>query len=305
MAFRSSGLISFRLQLTGTQTLPCHDPEVLRAVSMYQLGLPRMPAAGRSGELLGRGTGTSLEFQEYREYMPGDDIRHLDWSAYARSDSLMVRLYREEISPRMDVLLDVSRSMSTSPAKMQMARQLSAMFAMMAGKTGSQPSVWLVGDEIPAPSVRLETLSMLDDVQFQAAGAMDELLADHAVPFKRQAIRVVISDFLFPHEPGQLIRRLAGEASVLWLIQILTSWESDPVSAGGTRLIDIESGSETDVYLNRQTIAEYKQRLQGLQEEIALHCRRHHALPVTLIADQGLSVACREELSRVEILRAS
>jgi uncharacterized protein (DUF58 family) len=90
---------------------------------MYQLGLPRTPGSGRSGELLGRGTGTSLEFQEYREYMPGDDIRHLDWSAYARSDSLMVRLYREEISPRMDVLLDVSRSMSTSPAKMQIARQ--------------------------------------------------------------------------------------------------------------------------------------------------------------------------------------
>lgn len=272
---------------------------------MYQLGLPRMPVSGRSGELLGRGTGTSLEFQEYREYTPGDDIRHLDWAAYARSDSLMVRLYREEISPRMDVLLDISRSMSTSPAKMQMARQLSAMFAMMAGRTGSQPTVWLVGDEVPAPAVRLETLSMLDDIPFQAAGGMDDLLANHAVPFKRQAIRVVISDFLFPHEPGQLIRRLAGEASVLWLIQILGSWEADPVAAGGTRLIDIESRHETDVYLNRQTIADYKQRLQGLQKEISLHCQRHHAVSVTLIADQGLPAVCREELSRVEILRAS
>jgi uncharacterized protein (DUF58 family) len=285
--------------------LPRHDPEVLRAVSMYQLGLPRMPVAGRSGELLGRGTGTSLEFQEYREYMPGDDIRHLDWSAYARSDSLMVRLYREEISPRMDILLDVSRSMSTSPAKMQIARQLSAMFAMMAGRTGSQPSVWLVGDEVPAPSVRLENLATLDDVPLQALGTMDDLLADHAVPFKRQAIRVVISDFLFPHEPGQLVRRLAGEASVLWLVQVLNSWEADPVASGGTRLIDIESGNETDVYLNQQTIADYKRRLQALQEETALHCRRHHAVPVTLIADQGLAVACREELSRAEILRAS
>ena len=285
--------------------MPRQDPEVLRAVSMYQLGLPRMPAAGRSGELLGRGTGTSLEFQEYREYMPGDDIRHLDWAAYARSDSLMVRLYREEISPRMDVLLDVSRSMSTSPAKMQMARQLSAMFSMMAGKTGSQPSIWLVGDEVPSPSLRLENLATLDDVPFQALGTMDDLLADHAVPFKRQAIRVVISDFLFPHQPSQLVRRLAGEASVLWLVQVLTGWEANPAASGGTRLIDIESGNEIDVYLNQQTITEYKQRLQNLQEEIALHCRRHHAVPVTLIADQGLTVACREELSRAEILRAS
>src|SRR5512134_4097662 len=90
-----------------------HDPEDQRAVSSYQLGIPRMPVAGRSGELLGRGTGSSVEFQEYREYLPGDDIRHVDWAAYARSDALMVRLYREEISPRVQVLLDASRSMTT------------------------------------------------------------------------------------------------------------------------------------------------------------------------------------------------
>lgn len=54
------------------------DPEVQQAAARYQLGLPRMPVSGRSGELLGRGTGSSLEFQEYREYQIGDDIRHLD-----------------------------------------------------------------------------------------------------------------------------------------------------------------------------------------------------------------------------------
>ena len=72
-----------------------NDPEVQRAADAYLLGLPRTPAAGRSGELLGRGTGSSLEFQEYREYVPGDDIRHLDWGAYGRSDTLMVRLFRK------------------------------------------------------------------------------------------------------------------------------------------------------------------------------------------------------------------
>ena len=89
------------------------NPEVQQAAARYQLGLPRMPVSGRSGELLGRGTGSSLEFQEYREYQFGDDIRHLDWAAYARSDALMVRLYREEISPRMEILLDASRSMTS------------------------------------------------------------------------------------------------------------------------------------------------------------------------------------------------
>src|SRR6476646_437313 len=90
-----------------------NDPEVQRAADTFQLGLPRTPSAGRAGELLGRGTGSSLEFQEYREYVPGDDIRHLDWGAYARSDTLMVRLFREEISPRTEILLDASRSMAS------------------------------------------------------------------------------------------------------------------------------------------------------------------------------------------------
>ncbi|MEO1999754.1 MAG: DUF58 domain-containing protein, partial [Planctomycetaceae bacterium] len=80
------------------------DPAVRRAADRYQLGLPSTPIRGIAGELLGRGTGSSLEFQEYREYLPGDDVRHLDWAAYARSDSLMVRLYREEVSPITEVL---------------------------------------------------------------------------------------------------------------------------------------------------------------------------------------------------------
>src|SRR5207302_10983766 len=80
-----------------------NDLEVQRAADTYMLGLPRTPAAGRSGELLGRGTGSPLEFQEYREYVPGDDIRHLDWGAYARSDRLMVRPFRAGVRPKTEI----------------------------------------------------------------------------------------------------------------------------------------------------------------------------------------------------------
>ncbi len=58
------------------------DPEVQRALETYQLGLPACPRR-TLGELLGRGVGSSIEFQEYRQYVPGDDIRHLDWGAFA------------------------------------------------------------------------------------------------------------------------------------------------------------------------------------------------------------------------------
>ena len=282
-----------------------NDPEVLRAVSLHQLGLPRMPVSGRTGELLGRGTGTSLEFQEYREYMPGDDIRHLDWSAYARSDALMVRLYREEISPRLEVLLDVSRSMTTGLEKAQLAKQLAALFGLLSGAIGGRPVIWLLGDERPSRSVLLETLDSLDSEPFESVASLEAVLQDHQPPLQRQSIRVVISDFLFPHDPQSLVRNLAREASVVWLIQLLTPWESEPAPGQGTRLVDIETGRETDLNLNGQVVGEYLKRLAHLQAELTLHCRRHHAAFVTLTAGRGLNVLCREELTQAGILRPS
>ena len=264
-----------------------------------------MPVSGRSGELLGRGSGTSLEFQEYREYLPGDDIRHLDWAAYARSDTLMIRLYREEISPRMEVLLDVSKSMSTSPAKMLMAKQLATLFVLLSGALGGRPNIWLVGDERPARSIQWETLDTLSNLEFTSTAVLSDVLAEHQIPLKRQAVRVVISDFLFPLQPEPFVRRLAGDASVLWLIQVLNGWEANPAPSGGTRLIDVESGQDLDLFLSQPVIAEYKQRLQQLQEDLAANCRRAHATFATVIAERGLPTVCREDLSRVEILRAS
>src|SRR5688500_11325752 len=83
-----------------------------RAGQRYTLGLPRSAPVGVAGGVLNTRAGSSQEFQEYREYQPGDDLRHIDWHAYARSDHLMVRLYREEINPHVDVIIDGSRSMT-------------------------------------------------------------------------------------------------------------------------------------------------------------------------------------------------
>ncbi len=281
-----------------------NDPEVQQAVNSYQLGLPRMPTAGRSGELMGRGTGSSLEFQEYREYLPGDDIRHLDWSAYARSDALMVRMYREEISPRTEILFDASRSMTTGDGtKARLTRQLASLFAQLSGRTGGRPTLIPLRDDRPVRPMGLEGLDALERMEMDAVGTLSDLLDDRALPLKPQAVRIVISDFLFPHDPGTLIRRLAAGASALWVMQLLTAWESDPTEVGGRRLVDIERGVQTDLIVNRKAIAEYKGRLFRLQEELARDCRRVHAPFVILIAEHGLPKLCREDLCAAGILR--
>jgi uncharacterized protein (DUF58 family) len=281
-----------------------HDPDVQRAASSYRLGLPRFPVTGRTGELLGRGSGSSLEFQEYRPYQPGDDIRHLDWAAYARSDSLMVRLYREEISPRSEVVLDASRSMLTGGQfKSHLTRQLGALFCLLASQLGGQPSLILLGDNRPLEVLSMETLDRLTSVPFDGVAPFPHLLEENAVPLKKQAVRVVISDFLFEGDPEQLVRRLAGDASTLWLIQVLTEWESSPTPLGGRRLVDAESSAASDLLLDRKTVAAYKERLKRLQDEYARQCRRAHATWVSLIADRGLATLCHDDLCAAGILQ--
>src|SRR5438445_12089783 len=66
---------------------------------------------GMSGNWLGAGIGSSIDFQDHRPYMPGDDPRYIDWQAYARTGHYTMKLYREEVSPQVDLALDISASM--------------------------------------------------------------------------------------------------------------------------------------------------------------------------------------------------
>src|SRR5215207_6090681 len=97
--------------------------------------MPRVPLRGRAGERLGAGLGASLEFEDYRPYGPGDDLRHVDWAAYARTETLAVRLYRDEVAPRVDVVLDNSRSMAVTVEKRRAHGDLSGLLACACAST--------------------------------------------------------------------------------------------------------------------------------------------------------------------------
>lgn len=281
------------------------DPEVQQAVDRFQMGIMHSPAAGRSGELLGRGAGSSLEFQEYRQYMPGDDIRHLDWGAYARTDTLMVRLFREEISPRTEVVVDWSCSMSASgEAKPRLTRQLAALFALLAGKLGGQPRVLPIGDDAQQ-EVSLASLARLAQRPFDGRSTLFELLRAGRLTLKKRSVRIVVSDFLFPHDPELLVKKLATDASQLWLIQVLGTWEADPTPLGGRRLIEQETGEQGDLVIDRKSIAKYRERLKTVQDELLKNARRVHAGFACLIAEQGLLSNCRDHLIPAGMLRVT
>jgi uncharacterized protein (DUF58 family) len=280
------------------------DPEVQRIVSRYRLGMPKLPSLGRSGELLGRGVGSSLEFQEHREYRPGDDLRHLDWAAYGRSDALMLRLFREEISPKTQILLDASRSMATGgAAKGIAARQLSVVFALLSAGLGGSPQVYPLDGSRPPRAFGVPELERLSNLPFDTTVSIADLASDGGIPPGKRAVRIIISDFLFPHDPERFVRRLAGDVTALWMIQTLGAFDADPTLLGGRKLVDAESADEHNFVLDRRTVAAYKERLSSLQQGLSRECRRCHAIFVTVVADRGLEAVCREDLCAAELLR--
>src|SRR4051812_27231351 len=118
------------------------EAQVADAARRVRLSVdPRRRRHGQ-GVRLGAGPGASLEFHDHRPYVAGDDPRHLDWGVYARSEQLVLRRHRQEVSPRVEVILDLSASMAATPAKCSLATAIAALVMTLAEADGARPTLW-------------------------------------------------------------------------------------------------------------------------------------------------------------------
>jgi uncharacterized protein (DUF58 family) len=245
------------------------DWSAVRAAAQFRLAIPQTPIAGRVGERLGMGTGSSLEFQDYRPYAPGDDLRHVDWAAYARSEVLAVRLYREEVAPRIDLVLDVSRSMVVTECKRRAYGELLGVLACACASTVADSRVITTAVVPPQP------LHVPEDIErFLACDASLSALEEVHLPFRRRSLRVVVSDFLFPHDADALVSRLARDSAMLAIVQLTLREEAEPIAEGGRRLVDVEGGGELDLLIDDAAIRDYRARFSRLRLGLSSAARR-------------------------------
>jgi uncharacterized protein (DUF58 family) len=224
---------------------------------------------GRVGERLGSGTGSSLEFQDYRPYTPGDDLRHVDWAGYARSELLAVRLYREEVAPRIDLVLDISRSMGVTEQKRLAYGELSGLLACACASTVADTRV------ITSSAIQPGPLHVPEDVErFLACDAGLSALEEGHLPFRRRSLRVVVSDFLFPHDADALVSRLARDSALLAVVQLTLREEAEPVAEGGRRLVDVEDRGELDLVIDEEAVRDYRARFGRLRMGLSRAARR-------------------------------
>lgn len=240
----------------------------------FRLAPAASPRGGRAGSRLGLGVGSSLDFEEYRDYQPGDDLRRLDWGVYARTDKLVLRTHREEVTPRLDLFVDVSRSMAIPAAKATATWRLAGALATAAGAAGLQVLAWRAGERAarfaPAGAGALEWAPLALDA---AGGPTEGLLA--LPPLPRGGVRLLLSDLLFAAEPDTVLRPFCEGARATAVVQLVAAEEEAPELAGELRLRDVESGRVADLIVDAGVVAAYRAARARHLARWDESCRRH------------------------------
>lgn len=270
----------------------------------YALSPPRRAVVGLNGSQLGRSAGSSLEFREHREYQPGDDLRRLDWGAYARSDKLIVRLYEQEVQPHLDLVVDGSASMALEGTdKARATAALAALFATAASQAGSSHAAWVTDERCRRLANGAGRPSTWEGLSLDAKGNPHQALARQAPQWRPRSIRLLISDLLWMGEPREVLSRLGAGASSVLLVQVLARQDVSPVSGGFIKLVDSETGEVHAVYLDEPSVRQYKESFQRHMDAWYQACRRSGATLVSLVAEEIVSGWQLDPLVAAEVLQ--
>lgn len=267
--------------------------------------LSRKVFAGKMpGERRSKRRGQSVEFDDYRVYVPGDDLRRIDWNVFARLDRFFVKLFREDEDLSVHLVLDASPSMDAGdPSKLVFAQTL----AMALGYIGLVNQNRVVASIIGAHGrPRVQRLSplrgrrsverlarfILDNthadpqdghdtdappVRAPVEGAFGRAIREVAMARTGKGVMVVLSDFLVREDPRPALNYLsAGGGFDTTCLQVLSAAELDPAKEpgviGDVRLIDAESAASAEVTVTAATIRKYRQRLADHVERLRAAC---------------------------------
>src|SRR3954463_2965224 len=187
------------------------EPTVLARLLALPLHARQAMLGNVSGKHRSPIRGSSLEFAQYRKYVPGDDTRRLDWRAWGRSDRFYIKEFEADTNLRLCLLIDASGSMAFGPAgatRLDYARRLAATLAYLAAEQGDAVGLWSMAQpalEIPprrgASHLGL-VLEQMSGIQPVGGTTLLEALHDAAEKVRQRALVVILSDFFVP--PSEL-----------------------------------------------------------------------------------------------------
>ena len=252
----------------------------LSRLDTLSLAMRGRAQGGAGGSRRSRQTGSSAEFSDYREYVPGDDIRRLDWNAYARFDKLFLKLFMEEQESLVTVLLDASASMA---AKWASARSAAEAVGYLALTGGDRLNIQVLKNGRALRSPQLSGRAAFP----RLTGFLDTCAPDgnegtlteavkHTEGLKKGLCFLITDGYTEDalKEALDYLRYLKQETAV---IQVLSGEELRPDYAGAVRLTDSESGEKLDLLADRAALDAYRDALTDFLKSVRENCASREA----------------------------
>lgn len=253
------------------------------------------------GERRSKARGQSVEFDDYREYTGGDDLRHIDWNVMARLDRVMVKLFREDKDLSLHLAIDTSPSMlagearpghgtHASPTKLVCSLRVAMALAYLGLVNRNRVSVSTFGGALSrlAPLRGRGGIARIADFLIEASapvpsggGRSGFFEAMRRLSTSGRGVLVVISDFLMDEDLRRGLNAISGgsrrgRAFEATCLQVLAPGELDPASLpelrGDVRLTDAESGQALDLTISAPVARTFERGLRDHVESIRALC---------------------------------
>jgi len=279
------------------------DPEVLAQVADLTLRARRLVEGAISGSHRSPFHGFDVEFAQYREYAPGDDLRRLDWRVFARTERHYIKQYEEESNVRVHFLVDASASMNYRGARARLSKfdyasTLVVALAMLLSRQQDAVGLVLFDEEattVLPPSatqaqiaVITELLERCEPARTTELGGLLQSLTDQ---LRRRGMVVIVSDFFT--DPAGLqdgLNRLRFAGHEVVALQVLDRDEIELPFDGQTRFLDIE-GDEELIADPRAFRRSYQAAMREFLDALKLECGNRGYDLVRLVTDESLSAS--------------
>lgn len=247
-----------------------------------RLGVRSQATSGRQGGHRSPYKATGVEFADHRPYVSGDDVRHIDWKAFARHGHLVLRQFEEERDAFVHVLLDVTGSMSRGePPKIEVARLLAGSFAYVGMRQFDRARIVPFADtleDVPLAIRGPQDLPQLERFlgESEAAGPtfFDEAVRQLGARGTPRGLVVVISDLMAPEGWADGFRHLGAMGHELRVVRVSCSEDENPSFNGEVELRDAETDERVRLRVGKELLARYRAEVKKHLEEVRESCRR-------------------------------
>lgn len=290
------------------------DESTLRKLNQLTLVASRVRAGVIKGERRSSRRGSSIEFADYRDYTPGDDLRRLDWNIYARLEKPFIKLLEEEEDLAVHILLDGSLSMNWGEGeehKFNYARKLAAGLGAVALSSGDLLTIgYLQGGQVVqefgptrsgAGMPRL--FRFLEGLIPQGQTDLNKSIQQYSIKPRRPGLVILISDLLTVAGFESGMRNMLGRGSEAALIHVLSPDELEPPLAGDLQLVDMETNTTQDVSLDGSLRREYRARVQSWIQSTQDDCRKQNIRYLNLTTNMPWDQALLLEMRHAGVVK--